>query len=318
MVTRLIAVLVAATIAVPCAGQSYPGKAVRIIVPFAPGGPSDLLARTFGQKLSAAWGQPVVIDNRGGANGVLGTEATAKSAPDGYTLSVGSNGTHGINASLYPKLPYDTVKDFAPITRLAQVPFVIVSHPSLPASTVRELIQLARTRPSQVSCSSGGSPSQLAAELFKSMAGIKLLVVPYKGAALAVADVIGGQISMTFAGLAAAMPQVHSGRLRALAVTGTGRSVVAPDVPTVQEAGVPGFEVTTWYGLFAPAGTPPAVVERINRDVITAGKLADVRERLVTQAFEPLADTPAEFDQLIRKEIAKWARVVKSSGAGTE
>lgn len=302
----------------PSLAQSYPAKPVRIIVPFAPGGPSDLLARTFGQKLSAAWGQPVVVDNRGGASGVLGTEAAAKSAPDGYTLLVGSNGTHGINASLYPRLPYDTVKDFAPITRLAQVPFIVVAHPSVPATNVRELVRLARARPSQVSCSTGGSPSQLAAELFRSMSGIRLLVVPYKGAALAIGDVIGGQVSMTFAGVALALPQVQAGRLRALGVTGPSRSAVAPDVPTVSEAGVPGFEVTTWYGLFAPAGTPAAVVERLNGDVIKAGQLADVRERLLTQAFEPLADTPAAFDQLIRAEISKWARVVKESGARVE
>ncbi len=314
---QVVTVLMIA-LAMPCVAQTYPAKAVRIIVPFAPGGPSDLLARMYGQKLSAAWGQPVLIDNRGGANGVLGTEAAAKSAPDGYTLSVGSNGTHGINASLFAKLPYDTVKDFAPVTRLAQVPFIAVAHPSLPARNIGELLRLAHSRPGQITCSSGGSPSQLAAELFKRMAGVNLLVVPYKGAALAVTDVVAGQISMTFAGVALAVPQVRAGRLRALGVTGAARSPVASDIPTIREAGVAGFEVTTWYGLFAPAGTPAAIVERINHDVIKASELADVRERLLAQAFEPLADTPAAFDQLIRAEISKWARVVTASGARAE
>jgi len=310
--------LAALAIALPAAAQTYPAKPVRVIVPFAPGGPSDLLARTFGQKLAAMWGQPVVIDNRAGANGVLGTEAAAKSAPDGYTLSIGSNGTHGINASLYARLPYDTVKDFAPVTRLAQVPFLIVAHPSLPARTLKDLVQLARTRPGQVSCSSGGSPSQLAAELFKSMVRIDVLVVPYKGAAPAVTEVIGGQISMTFAGVALAMPHVRAGRLRGLAVTGLNRSPVAPEIPTVDEAAVPGFEVSTWYGLFAPAGTSAAIVDRINQAVVKSAQLEDVRARLTAQAFEPLADTPEQFAALVSTEIAKWAKVVKDSGARVE
>ena len=297
---------------------AFPGRTVRIIVPFAAGGPSDLLARTFGQKLSDAWGQPVLIDNRGGANGVVGTELGAKSTPDGRTLVLGTNGTHGINASLFPKLPYDTVSDFAPITRLAQVPFILVAHPSLPARSVKELLQLARTRPGEITCSSGGSPSQLAAELFKSMAQVKLLVVPYKGAALALNDVIAGQIYLTFGGLSIAIPQIRAARLRGLAVTGFKRSPTLPEIPTIAEAGVPGFETTTWYGVLAPGATPPAVVEQLNAAFVKVAQSSDVKERLLAQSFEPLADTPAQFAAIISDELKKWAKVVKDSGARPE
>jgi tripartite-type tricarboxylate transporter receptor subunit TctC len=295
--------------------QNYPNKPIRWVVPFAPGGPSDLLVRTIGQKLTAAWGQPVVADNRSGANGAVGSELVAKSAPDGYTLLIGSNGTHGINASLYAKLPYDTINDFAPITRVGQVPFVLVAHPSLPARTVGELIRLARLKPGQISYASGGSPSHLAGELFKSMARVDLLHVPYKGASLAITDVIGGQVSLTFGGIALAAQQINAGRLRALAVTGMRRSPVMPEVPTVAESGVPGYEVSTWYGVFAPGATPRVIVERINAEIVKVMELPDVRERLLGQAFEPLADTPQQFAALVRAEIVKWAKVVKESGA---
>lgn len=298
--------------------QSYPSKPVRWIVPFAAGGPSDLLVRLIGQKLTDAWGQPVLADNRGGANGVVGSELAAKSAPDGYTILLGTNGTHGINASLFAKLPYDTISDFAPITRIGQVPFLLVAHPSLPARTVPELIKLARLKPGQISYASGGSASQLAAELFKSMARVDMLHVPYKGASVAITDVIGGQVSITFGGVALALPQVKAGRLRALAVTGSGRSAVVPDVPTVGESGVPGYEVSTWYGVFAPSATPRAIVERINAEIVKSVQTPDVKERLRSQAFEPLADTPEQFAALVRTEIVKWAKVVKESGARVE
>jgi tripartite-type tricarboxylate transporter receptor subunit TctC len=286
-----------------------------LIVPFAPGGASDLLARTVGQKLTAAWGQQVIVDNRGGANGAVGCELAAKSAPDGYTLLIGSNGTHGINASLYAKLPYDTVADFAPITRIAQVPFLLVAHPSLPVRSVGDLVRLAQARPGQISYASGGSPSLLAAELFRKMAHVDLLHVPYKGASAAIADVIGGQVSLTFGGVALAVPQVQAGRLRALAVTGSRRSAVVPDVPTVIESGVPGYEVSTWYGLFAPGATPRDVVAKINSEIVRIAQMPDVRERLLGQAFEPLTDTPARFTALVRAEIVKWGVIVQESGA---
>ena len=300
------------------AQSAFPAKQVRIIVPFAAGGPSDLLARLFGQKLAEAWGVPVIIDNRGGANGIVGTELAAKSAPDGRTLVLGTTGTHGINASLFAKLSYDTVRDFAPVTRLGQVAFILVAHPTLPARSVRELLQLAKSRPGEITCSSGGSPSQLAAEYFKSMTQVNLLVVPYKGAAPAVSDVVAGQISLTFGGMALAMPHVKAGRLRALGVTSMQRSAGAPDVPTIAESGVPGFEVATWYGVLAPGGTPPAVVEQLNSAFVKVAQSPDVKEKLIALAFDPVTDTPAQFSALIAGELRKWAKVVKESGARAE
>lgn len=311
--------LLLAGLAVAAAGapfaQPYPSKPIRIVVPFAPGGPSDILARTVGQKLTESWGQPVIADNRGGANGSVGAELVAKSAPDGYTLLLGTSGTHGINASLYAKPAYDAVNDFAPLTRIGQVPFLLVAHPSLPVRSARDLVALARSRPGQLSYASGGSASLLAAELFRSMAQIKLLNVPYKGAAAAITDVIGGQVPLTFSGVALALPHVQSGRLRALGVTGRGRSPLLPEVPAITESGVPGYEVSTWYGLFAPAATPRALVERLNAELVRILRLPDVRERLASLAFEPLADTPAEFTAVVRAEVVKWATVVKESGA---
>ena len=256
---RIATAGVIALVASLAMAQQYPVKPVRIVVPLAAGGPSDLLARTVGQKFTEAWGQQVVIDNRPGVNGIVGSEAVARSAPDGYTLLMGTNGTHGINASLIPKLSYDTVNDFAPIARVGYAPYVLVAHPSLPVRTIKDLVQLARARPGQVTWAYGGSASQLAAALFKSMAKVDMLLVPYKGNVLAVTAVIGGEISLVFGAVAQAAPQVKAGRLRALGVTSLRRSPVMPDVPAIAEAGVPGFEVSTWYGLLAPAATPRVV-----------------------------------------------------------
>jgi tripartite-type tricarboxylate transporter receptor subunit TctC len=303
----------AALFTLPAMAQ-YPIKPIRIIVPFGAGGPSDLLARMTGQKLTEAWGQQVLIDNRPGANGVLGSELAAKSAPDGYTLLMGTNGTHGMNASLYPKLPYDTIKDFAPITRIGLAPFVLVAHPSLPARSVKELIQLARARPGEITAASGGSPSQLAAELFKRTARIDVVVVPYKGNAPAVSAVISGEVSLVFGGIAQSAPQVKAGRLRALGVASQHRSPVMPEVPTVSESGLPGFEASAWYGLLAPGATPRAIVERINVEVVRIVQSAEVAKRLRGEAFELPLDTPDQFAAVIRTEIAKWANVVKEAG----
>lgn len=309
----LAVAMAAAVVTLPAVGQ-YPVKAIRIIVPFGAGGPSDLLARATGQKLTEAWGQQVLIDNRPGANGVLGSELAAKSAPDGYTLLMGTNGTHGMNASLYPKLPYDTIKDFAPITRIGLAPFVLVAHPSLPARTVKELIQLARARPGEITAASGGSPSQLAAELFKRTARIDVVVVPYKGNAPAVSAVISGEVSLVFGGIAQSAPQVKAGRLRALGIASQHRSPVMPEVPTVTESGLPGFEASAWYGLLAPGATPRAIVERINVEVVRIVQSAEVAKRLRSEAFELPLDTPEQFAAVIRAEIAKWANVVKDAG----
>ena len=314
------------TIAVACAlaGSAtsvlaqYPAKAIRIIVPLAAGGPSDLLARVVGQKMSEAWSQPVVIDNRAGANGVVGCELVAKSAPDGYTLLMGTSGTHGINAALFAKLPYDTINDFAPIARLGVAPYVLVAHPSLPVQGVADLLRLARSRPGEIAIAAGGSASHLASELFKSMARINLLLIPYKGNSLAVTAVLGGEVSLVFGNIAQSSPQVKAGRLRALGVTSSRRSPAMPDVRTIAESGVPGFDTSTWYGMLAPAGTPRAVVDKINAEIVRVLQLPEVRERLAAEAFELPADTPDQFAAIIRAEMSRWAKLVKETGARIE
>ena len=293
----------------------FPTRAVRVIVPFAPGGgPSDLLARMVGAKMAESFGQQVVVENRPGANGVVGTELVAKSAPDGYTLGTGTTGTHGINASLYAKLPYDTINDFAPIARFAASSYLLVAHPSLPARNVKELVRLANTRPGQVTWASGGAVTQLAAELFKRSAGVDVVIVPYKGNALAVTATLSGETSLIFGGVPQSAPLVKAGKLRALAVSGTTRSAAMPDVPTVSESGLAGFEAGSWYGLLVPAATPRVIVERLNREVLRVLQLPDVRERLSAEAFEVPNDTPEQFAAYIKADVVKWAKVVKESG----
>lgn len=299
--------------AAPGSAQQYPSKPIRVIVPFAPGGPSDFLIRTIGQKLTEAWGQQLIVDHRGGANGVVGAELTARAAPDGYTLGMATNGTHGINASLFSKLPFDTVKDFAPITRFGFAPYLLIAHPSLPARGVKDLIALARARPGEITWSFGGSPSQLAAELFKSTAGVNVNVVPYKGNSLAVTAVLSGEVSLTFGNVAQSVPQIRAGRLRALAVASLKRSAVLPEVPTVAEAGFPGFEGGAWYGLLAPAATPRIAIERVNSEVVRILKLPDIQQRLHNEAYDIYGDTPEQFAQAIRAEIVKWAPIVKQA-----
>lgn len=298
--------------------QVYPARPIRIIVPFGAGGPSDLLARAVGQKLTESWGQQVIVENRPGANGIVGTELAAKSAPDGYTLVMGTGGTHGINASLFPKLPYDTVKDFAPITRLGLAPYLLVAHPSLPVRSARTLIELARARPGEIAWATGGSPTQLAAELFKKMAQVDVVIVPYKGNAPAVTAAMSGEVSLVFGGIAQSVPQVKAGRLRPLGVSGLQRSAAVPGVPTIAESGLPGFEASGWYGLLAPGATPRAIVERLNAEVVRILRLPDMAQRLRTEAFEIPADTPGQFAAVIRAEIAKWAPIVKEGGIKAE
>ena len=295
-------------------GQAYPVKPIRVIVPFGSGGPSDFLVRTVGQKITESWGQQLIVDHRTGANGVVGSELAARAAPDGYTLALATNGTHGINASLFPKLPYDTVKDFAPVTRIGLAPYLLIAHPSLPVRGVKELITLARSRPGEITWSCGGSPSQLAAELFKKTAGINVIVVPYKGNAPAVTAAISGEVSLSFGNVAQSAPQVKAGRLRALGVGSLQRSVVMPDVPTVAEAGLAGFEAGAWYGVLAPAATPRAIVDRLNGELVRILKLPEVQQRLRGEAYDVIADTPDQFVAAIRAEIAKWAPIVKAAG----
>jgi tripartite-type tricarboxylate transporter receptor subunit TctC len=303
-----------AIVAVAATAQSYPAKPVRIVVPFAAGGPTDLLARVFGQKFAEAWAQQFIIENRGGANGMVGAGIVAQSPPDGYTLLFGTSGTHGMNSSLFAKVPYDPVKDFAPITRLALQYFLLVSHPSLPARSVKELMALAKARPGQIAWAYGGGPTQLGAQLFRTEAKVDVLVVPYKGNAPAVNSVVSGEAQVVFGGIAHTGPQVRAGRLRALGLAGPHRSDVFPEVPTIAESGLPGFEVSAWYGLLAPAATPHAIVERLNREAMRILKLPDVQQRLRREAFETPSDTPEGMAAAIRAELAKWAAVVKEAG----
>jgi tripartite-type tricarboxylate transporter receptor subunit TctC len=304
---------------VQCYPQSFPTRPVRIIIPFAPGGPADFLMRLVGPKLSEAWGQPVILDNRGGANQMLGSELAAKSPPDGYTLLM-TTGGYAINVSLYPKLPYDPLKDFAPVSLVAAGPNLAVIHPAVPARTLSEFITYARSRPGQLVYASAGSgaPSHLAVELFKTMAKIDMIHVPYKGMAPGMTDLLGGQVQLAFPTISAGILHARAGKLRALGVTTAKRSAAAPDVPTIAEAALPGFEASNWYGIIAPSKIPPAVKAKIHDDIVRALALPDVRERMLNQGMDPTSNTPEEFSAYIRAEIAKWAKVVKASGAKPE
>ena len=311
----------AVVIASAAGAQAYPTKPIRVIVPFGPGGPTDFLVRTLGVKVAESWGQQLIVDHRTGANGVVGAELTARAAPDGYTIGVATNGTHGINASLFPRLPFDTVKDFAPITRIGVAPYLLIAHPQLPVRNVKELIALARARPGEITWSCGGSPSQLAAELFKKTAGINVIVVPYKGNAPAVTATISGEVSLSFGNVAQSVPQVKAGRLKAIALGGLKRSPIMPDVPTVAEAGLVAFadfEAGAWYGLLGPAAMPRAIVERQHAEFVRILRLPDIQQRLNAEAYDVIADTPEQFAQAIRAEIAKWAPIVKQAGLRAE
>jgi tripartite-type tricarboxylate transporter receptor subunit TctC len=296
--------------------QTYPGKPIHFIVGQTVGGASDLFARMIGQKLYEAWKQPVVVDSRPGAAGSIGAELTARSAPDGYTLLLATAGQLVINQSLYPKLGYDPVKDLAPIAFFASSPLMLVTHPSVPAKSVKELIAFARAHPYGLNCGSGGSgsPAHLAAELFWAKTGVKMTHVPFKGVAPSVAAVIAGQIDLTFATVAATLQLVKAHRLRALAVTTSTRSRAVPDIPTVAEAGVPGYEMNTWYGLFGPAALPKEIVNQLNAEVTRILGLAEVRERLLNDGADPGNLTLDQFAALIRADAARWAKVIKDAG----
>jgi tripartite-type tricarboxylate transporter receptor subunit TctC len=303
----------------PSFGQAYPTRPVRIIIPFAAGGPADFLMRLVGPKLSEAWGQPLIIDNRGGGNQVIGSELAARSPPDGYTLLTTTGGA-AINVTLYPKLPYDILRDFAPISLVAAGPNLAVIHPSVPAKNLPEFIAYARSKPGQLVYASAGSgaPSHLAVELFKTMAKIDMIHVPYKGMAPGMTDLLGGQVQLAFPTISAGILHARAGKLRALGVTTAKRSAAAPEVPTIAEAALPGFEASNWYGIVAPAKTPPAVIRKIHDDIARALALPDIRERMQNQGMDPTSTTPDEFSAYIRSEIGKWAKVVKASGAKPE
>ena len=306
-----------ACIATVASAQSYPNRTIRLVVPFPAAGTTDILARAAAQKLTEALGQAVVVDNRPGAAGNIGSDLVAKSAPDGYTLLMGTVGTHAINPSLYSKMPYDHVKDFVPVVLVAGVPNVLVVNPALPVNSVADLIKLAKDKPGQINFASSGSGTSihLSGELFKTMAGVDMTHVPYKGSSPALTDLIGGQVQIMFDNLPSALPQIKAGKLRAIAVTSLKRAPVLPDIPTISESGLPGFEASSWFGVLAPAGTPAAIVARINAEVNKWLQSADAREKLLGQGAEAAGGSPEQFASHIRAESEKWAKVVKASGA---
>jgi tripartite-type tricarboxylate transporter receptor subunit TctC len=314
----LKSITAALTLALACTtgshAQNYPARPVRLIVPFSAGGPADGIARLAAAQISAAWGQQMVIDNRGGGSGIIGTELVAHAAPDGYTLICVSS-SFTINASLFPKLPYDSRNDFAAIVPLAYGPGVLVVHPSVAAKTMQELIALARIKPLTYASSGTGSPGHLTLELFKRLSGIEITHIPYKGMGPALVDLLGGQVQMAVPTISAALPHVKSGRLRAIAVTSARRWHTVPDLPTIAEGGLPGFESVLWYGMLGPARMPASLVVKIHADATRAMERADVRDKLEAGGMEPMQMQPAEFAAYIKVEIEKWSRVVKESGA---
>jgi len=306
-----------ACIAIGASAQAYPTRPIRLVVPFPAAGTTDILARAAAQKLTEAFGQAVVVDNRPGAGGNIGSDLVAKSAPDGYTLLMGTVGTHAINPSLYSKMPYDHIKDFVPVVLVAGVPNVLVVNPALPVNSVADLIKLAKDKPGTINFASSGSGTSihLSGELFKTMAGVDMMHVPYKGSSPALTDLIGGQVQIMFDNLPSSLPQIKGGKLRAVAVTSMKRAPALPDVPTINESGLPGFEASSWFGILAPAGTPAPIVARINAEVNKWLQSADAREKLLGQGAEAAGGSPEQFAAYIRSETEKWAKVVKASGA---
>ncbi len=315
----LKAILIALSLiaAAPVAlAQTWPAKPVRIVVPFPPGGGTDIGTRIVAQKLQEAFSQSFVVENKPGAAGIVGTEYTAKSPPDGYTFMMGNIGTHAINVSLYKKLAYDPVKDFAPVSMVADLPLLLLVHPSVPANSVKELIALARSQPGKLnfSTSGAGGSMHVAAELFKSMAGVDMVHIPYKGGAPAVADLIAGQVPLSFATVLETIQFVKAGKVRALAVTNNRRSVALPELPTIAEAGLPGYQSISWLALFAPAGTPRDIVNRVSSETVRILKISDVKERLLGQGAEPIGSTPEELAATLAADMAKYAKVIRESG----
>ncbi len=314
--------LLAVSLALPAlrpalAAEEYPTRPIRLVVPFPPGGGTDIMGRLVASHLTEKLGVQTVVDNRGGAGGIMGTELAAKASPDGHTLLIGSVSTISINPSLYPKLPFDTVKDLAPVSLIASTPSVVVVTANLPARSVQELIALAKAKPGQLNFASAGSGTShhLGGELFKLTAGIDIVHVPYKGTAPAVTDLVSGQVSMMIANTPAVLPMVKAGRLKPLAVTSLSRSSLMPELPTVAESGLPGFEVIVWYGVLAPAVTPKPIIAKLNGYLKQMASVPEVKERLAGQGAEAISSTPEEFARKIREDMKKWAKVVQVSGA---
>jgi tripartite-type tricarboxylate transporter receptor subunit TctC len=315
---RALIALVATTLAaaMPVAAQEWPTRAVKIIVPFAAGGPADIYARAVAEKLQAAFAQPFIVENRPGGGSVVGTDVVAKSAPDGYTLLMMSN-THTVNESLVPGKPFELMRDFTPVAPVNASDLVMVVHPSVPANTLQEFIALAKSKPGSLNYASSGNgtPYHMAGELFKAMAGVDIVHVPYKGSSGARTDILGGQVQMMFDAITTMAPHVQAGKLRALGTSGKSRSSVLPNTPTVSEAGVAGYEAVIWLGLMAPAGTPRAVIERLNAEITKATSAPEMREAWARQGATAMSMTPEEFARFMREDIEKWARIVKLSGA---
>jgi len=300
--------------------QNYPNRPIRIIAQFQPGTSTDILARVIGQKLTEAWGQQVVVDNRPGAGGLVGTELGAKAAPDGYTLTMAVSSGFGINPSLYSKLPYDVLRDFAPITNIALTPQTLVANPSFAAKSVKELVALVKVKPGQINYASlgSGSTSHLTMEMFRSAAGLQLNHIPYKGSPAAHAELFSGQIPIMFDAIPAVLPHMKSGRLRGLGIGAAKRSPFLPDVPTIAESGYPGFEAVGWIGIAAPAKTPTPVLDKLNAEIVRIINTPEMKDRLATLAFTPVGDTRQQFSSFIQSEIVKWGKAVKESGAKAE
>ena len=319
MIKRAFALAAAATLAAAASeasAQAYPNRPVRILVPFPAGAGVDIVARMLGVPLTDLWGQAAVVDNRPGAGGTIACELAAKAAPDGYTLLLGNISTFAMAPSLYKKVNYDPVQSFAPITLVNTSANVLVAHPSVPAATTQALIALAKAKPGQINYASAGSGTSphLAAELFKSMAGVDLVHVPYKGSPQALTDLLGGQTQIMFASLVSALPHIRQARLRALGVTSLKRAAALPDLPAISEAGLRGYDVSVWMGIVAPAGTPPAIIAQLNRQIGALLQSPDIRERLAVQGLEAASNSPAEFRSYIASEVRKWAVVIKQAG----
>jgi tripartite-type tricarboxylate transporter receptor subunit TctC len=312
--------LVVANVAAQAYAQDYPVKPLRFIAPNLPGGPTDILARLLGQKLADSMGQPVVVENRAGAGGNIGTEVAAKTPPDGYTLVTGNNATFGANVSLYKNLGFDPIKDFAPIALVGTQPNILVVNPSLPVTSVKQLIALAKARPRELNYAGSGmgAAAHLSAELFNNMAGVSIVHIPYKSAAPALIDLIAGQSQLMFATSLSVMPHIKSQKLRALAVTNAKRSRLMPELPTIAEAGVPGFEATTWHGVLTTGGTPAPIVNKLNAEINRILQMPDVRDRLGALGAEIIGGTPKEMADHIQREIPKWAKVIKDAGVRLE
>jgi tripartite-type tricarboxylate transporter receptor subunit TctC len=309
-----------AAVAAPAIAQTYPARPIRIIAQFQPGTSTDILARVIGAKLAEAWGQQVVVDNRAGAGGLVGTELGAKAAPDGYTLTMAVSSGFGINPTLYAKLPYDVLRDFAPITNIALTPQTLVANPGFGAKSVKEFVALAKSKPGQINYASlgAGSTSHLTMEMFRSAAGIQLTHIPYKGSPAAHGELFAGQIPVMFDAIPAVLPHVKSGRLRGLGIGSAQRSTFLPEVPTIAESGFPGFEAVGWIGIAAPAKTPPAVLDKLNGEIRRIVDTPEMKERLAGLAFTPVGGTREEFSRFIKSEIARWGKAVRESGAKAE